>query len=138
MNTVNLYREEILEHYQSPHNFGEIKNADRHSRQTNPLCGDDIKMWIKFDSSALRQAQGSAQKNVDNGKVVKDVRFFGRGCAICMAGASMLTEYALGKSKAQLTKFSENDMLKMLGIKVSETRRKCALLSLAVLKDCFG
>ncbi|MBI1919128.1 iron-sulfur cluster assembly scaffold protein [Candidatus Microgenomates bacterium] len=120
MNTVNLYREEILEHYQEPHNFGKLEKADSHSRQSNPLCGDDIEMFVKFKNG-----------------VIGNVRFEGRGCAICMAGASMLTEYALGKSKAQLTKFSENDMLKMLGIKVSETRRKCAMLALAVLKDCL-
>ncbi len=137
MNTDNIYREEILEHYREPHNFGKMEGADGHSRQTNPLCGDDVEMWVKFDSSALRQAQGSAQKNVDNDKAVKNIRFFGRGCAICMAGASMLTDFAKGKSKAQLTKFSENDMLKLIGIQVSETRKKCVFLSLAVLKDCL-
>lgn len=146
MNNINLYREEILEHYQSPHNFGKMEGADGHARQTNPLCGDDVSIWVKWGSSALRpirwaqgkRAQGSAQKNVNNDKVVKNVRFFGRGCAICMAGASMLTDYAKGKSKKELTKFSEKDMLKLIGIQVSETRKKCALLSLAVLRDCIA
>lgn len=120
-----------MEHYQSPHNFGKMEGADGHSRQTNPLCGDDIEMFIKFSPSA-----SSGQKSL-SGRVINDISFFGRGCAICMAGASMLTDYVLGKSREQLTKFSEKDMLKMLGIEVSETRKKCALLSLAVLKDCI-
>ncbi len=120
MNTVNLYREEILEHYQEPHNFGRLTDFDVRSREINPLCGDDIEMFVKFKNG-----------------VIGDVRFEGRGCAICMAGASMLTDFTKGKTKKELTKFSENDMLSLLGIEVSETRRKCALLALAVLKDCL-
>lgn len=116
----NLYREEILDHYQNPHNFGKLAGVDAYSRQTNPLCGDDISMFIKIKS----------------GKI-KAVSFFGKGCAICIAGASMLTDCALGKAKNELTKFSEQDMLSLLGIQVSQTRKKCALLSLAVLKDCL-
>lgn len=78
-------------------------------------------MWVTFDKS---------------GKV-KRANFEGKGCAICLAGASMLTEYAVGKPKSKLTKFKELDMLNLLGIQVSETRKKCALLSLAVLQDCL-
>lgn len=129
---MNLYREEILEHYQNPRNFGKIEEADRRSRQTNPLCGDDIEIWVKFGPSA-----GSGQKSLSNG-VINDISFFGKGCAICMAGASMLTDYALGKSKKELTKFLEQDMLNLVGIEVSDTRKKCLLLSLAVLKDCIS
>ena len=125
MNTDSLYREEIIDHYQNPRNFGKIDHADFHSRQTNPLCGDDIEMSIKWDPSA------------SSGQAIKNITFQGKGCAICLAGASMLTEYAKGKRKKELTKFSENDMLKLLGIEVSETRKKCAMLSLAVLKDCL-
>lgn len=120
MDTVSLYREEILDHYQNPHNFGKVNDFDVHSRQTNPLCGDDIKIWIKFKNSSIG-----------------DVSFFGKGCAICMASASMLTDYAKGRSKKELTKFAEKDMLNLVGIEVSETRKKCLLLGLAVLKDCL-
>lgn len=116
----NLYREEILEHYQNPRNFGKIKKADAYSRQTNPLCGDDISMWIKFGD-----------------RVIKDIGFLGKGCAICIASASILTDNARGKQISELTKLGELDMLSLLGIQVSETRKKCALLPLAVLKDCL-
>lgn len=120
MDTDNLYREEILDHYQNPHNFGKLTGANAYSRQTNPLCGDEISMFIKMKSDKI-----------------KAVSFFGKGCAICMASTSMLTDYSKGKQKKELTKFSEKDMLDLLGIQVSETRKKCAFLSLWVLKDCL-
>lgn len=127
-----LYREEILEHYQSPLNFGKISDADAYSRQTNPLCGDDIEMWIKFKKFSL-----GVNRNPPPRWTIKDIKFLGKGCAICLASASILTEYAKGKSKGQLTKLTDLDMLNLLSVEISETRKKCALLSLMVLQDCL-
>lgn len=121
MDAQSLYREEILDHYQNPRHFGKLKGADKTARQTNPLCGDDITIFVRWDKRDRR--------------AIGDIRFEGKGCAICLAGASILTEYALGKTKEELTKMSQSDMLKLLGIEVSETRKKCAMLSLGVLKD---
>lgn len=118
--TNNLYREEILEHYKDPQNFGKPAIFDVSSRQMNPFCGDEIEMFVKF-------------KNGD----IDSIYFQGRGCAISIASASIFTEYAKGKKKTMLTKFSEDDMLSLLNIEVSQTRRKCALLGWAVLKDCL-
>ena len=118
----NLYREEILEHYQNPQNFGKLKSFDISSKQVNPFCGDEVEMFVKFGPST------------SSGKI----NFFGKGCAICIAATSILTEFAKGKTKKQLTKFTGKDMLNLLGIQVSETRRKCALLGLAVLRDCIN
>ena len=129
----DLYREEILDHYQNPHNFGKLKDFDSHSHQTNPLCGDDISMWVRFDKNSL----GGLAKPPPRW-ILKEVGFEGKGCAICLAGGSMLTDYAKGKSRKELTKFDELDMLELLGIELSETRKKCAMLSLAVLKECLG
>lgn len=126
MDLTSLYREEILDHYQNPRNFGKIADADAYVRQTNPLCGDDIEISLR-----LRLGQGGKG-------FVDDIKFQGKGCAICLAAASMLTEHAIGKSKNELTKFSESDMLDLLVVEVSETRKKCAMLSLAVLKDCLN
>lgn len=128
----SLYREEILDHYQNPRNFGKITNADAYSRQTNPLCGDDIEIFIKFDF----QSAGVAIKS-PLGCILGDIKFRGEGCAICLASASILTDFARGKSKSKLTKLSEKDMLSLLGIQVSETRKKCLMLPLSVLKDCL-
>lgn len=115
-----LYKEEIIEHYKDPQNFGRPASFDISSRQLNPFCGDEIEMFIAF----------SKEK-------VSAIGFEGHGCAISVAATSILTEYALKKSKKELTKFSQEDMLTLLGIEISETRKKCALLGWAVLQDCL-
>lgn len=120
----DLYREEILEHYREPLNYGRLLSFDKHSRQVNPFCGDEISIFVRF------------KKGVSN-KVIENVGFEGKGCVVSVAGASMLTEFAKGKEKSLLTKFSEEDMLSLLGVEVSQTRKKCAFLALAVLKNCF-
>lgn len=129
----SLYREELLEHYRAPMNFGKPSQFDISSKQVNPFCGDEIEMYIKFDQKSLGVLSKPPPRCT-----IGDIGFEGKGCAISMAAASMLTEYAKGKTKEQLTKFGENDMLELLGIGVSETRKKCALLALFVLKDCLS
>lgn len=127
MDTQSLYREELLEHYRNPQNFGRPKTFDLSSRQLNPFCGDEIEIFVKFISTS----EGAKLDHLEG------VSFEGRGCAISIAAASMLTEYAKGKTKKELTKFYPRDMLNLLGLEVSGTRKKCALLALAVLKDCL-
>ena len=132
----NLYREEILEHYQNPQNFGELKSFNASSKQTNPFCGDEVEMFIKFKVKVEQKSWGANIKT-PLGCTIQEIGFLGKGCAICIAAASILTEFAKGKTKKQLTKFTEKDMLTLLGIEISETRKKCALLALCVLKDCL-
>lgn len=116
-----LYKEEILEHYKNPSNFGKPGVFDVASKQVNPFCGDEIEMFVLFAKD-----------------LVVDIGFIGAGCAISIASTSFLTEYTLGKSKKELTKFSESDMLALLGIEVSESRKKCVLLGYFVLRDCLA
>ncbi len=113
----DLYREIILDHYQHPHNHGEIPNADIRSEDSNPLCGDKIHIDLKLK---------------DN--IVEDVKFNGKGCAISQASASMLTDELIGKSLDDIKKIDKNFILDMLGISLGPTRIKCALLSLKVVK----
>lgn len=120
MTIDGLYREEILDHYREPLNFGRLFPFDASSKQSNPFCGDEIEMFVRFNDGMIRE-----------------IGFVGEGCAISIASASMLTDYAKEKKRRELTEFSENDMLNLLGIKVSETRKKCVLLALATLKDCL-
>lgn len=122
----NLYREEILEHYKNPLNFRKLSKFSVSSKQLNPFCGDEVEIFLSFEV----QPAGSKAK-------VKNISFLGKGCAICIASSSILTEYAKGKTKKELTKLGEKDMLKMLNIQVSQTRKKCALLALFTLKDCL-
>jgi len=113
----NIYTEIILDHYQHPRNFGEIKNPTDQIEVANPLCGDKIKMMIVFDKE----------------KVI-DVKFTGVGCAISIASTSMLTEFMKNKTKNQLKKIDKNFIIKMLGVNLGINRIKCALLSLEALK----
>jgi nitrogen fixation NifU-like protein len=114
-----LYREAILDHYKHPHNFGELDDADLEFEDTNPLCGDELKVQLKLD---------------DDGRV-DTVRFSGQGCAISQASASMISDEIKGLSVEELRRLDKNAILELLGIDISATRMKCAMLSLKVIKS---
>ena len=113
-----LYREYILEHYKRPHHFGELAEADLEFEDTNPFCGDEQHVTIKLD---------------DDGKVA-EVKFDGKGCAISTAATSMLSDEIIGMPAEQLVKLDKDFVLELLGIDISATRMKCALLGLKVVK----
>jgi nitrogen fixation NifU-like protein len=114
-----LYREQILEHYKHPHNFGELDDADLEFEDTNPLCGDELRVQLK----------------VDDDRRVTDIAFSGQGCAISQASASMVSDEIVGMSVDDLLKLDKQFVLELLGIDISATRMKCALLSLKVIKS---
>lgn len=114
----DFYREFILDHYKNPHNFGELPDATHRYHDTNPLCGDEITMYLKI---------GADER-------VEDVRFSGKGCAISQASASILTDEVKGKTLDELKAIDRDHVLENLGITLSPARIKCALLSLKALK----
>ena len=114
----DLYREEILEHYKRPHNWGPMENPDLQFSDTNPLCGDELTVMLR---------------TADDG-TVEDVRFEGHGCAISQAAASMASDEIKGMKVEDLLRLDRSFVLDLLGIDISATRMKCALLSLKVLK----
>ncbi len=115
----DMYREEILQHYKRPHNWGPMENPDLEAEDNNPLCGDELKVMLRVD---------------DDG-VVQDIRFDGHGCAISQASASMASEELVGKSVDELVALDKSFVLDLLGIPISATRMKCAMLSLKVIKS---
>jgi nitrogen fixation NifU-like protein len=114
-----LYRDQILEHYKRPHNFGRLDEFDLDYEDTNPLCGDEQHVYIKLD---------------DSGRV-SEVSFEGQGCAISTAATSLLSDELVGLTREQLLRIPKQEVLDLLGIEISATRMKCAMLGIKVIKS---
>jgi nitrogen fixation NifU-like protein len=85
MSTLSeLYQNVILEHNRSPRNYRVMEDADSRAEGNNPLCGDQLTVWVKMD-----------------GEIVSDVSFQGLGCAISRASASLMTGALKGKSRRE-------------------------------------
>ena len=113
-----LYRDYILDHYNDPRNFGELEPHDREWLDHNPLCGDELGVHLIVDDSGT----------------VTDLRFHGQGCAISQASASIASEELIGMKADDIAKLGADWVIDLLGIEISPTRRKCALLSLKVMR----
>jgi nitrogen fixation NifU-like protein len=117
-----LYRENILDHYKHPHNWSppapELEQPDLEFHDLNPLCGDELRVQLA----------------VGEGGRIQEIRFSGHGCAISQAAASMTSDEVKGMRIDELLALDRSFVLDLLGIDISATRMKCALLSLKVLK----
>jgi len=112
----DIYTDIILDLYRNPSNFGTLESPDLEIYGGNPLCGDEVKFTLK----------------IKDGKV-DDVNFTGHGCAISRASESLLTELVKGKAITDVLKLENTDIFEVLG-NVIETRIKCSLLGLIVIK----
>lgn len=123
-----IYRDHIIDHYQNPRNFGPPPLKLREGElvikvsEANSSCGDMLELFLVVRGKGAR---------------VVDVGFQGLGCAISTAAGSLLTEAILGKTINEVKKFSEEDMMALLGIEVSPTRMKCATLPLRALQKAL-
>jgi nitrogen fixation NifU-like protein len=115
---MDLYRQELMDHYQRPRNNGTLEHADFSSSRLNPSCGDSI----------------SFQGKVDQGKI-SDVRFTGKGCVISQATASMLSEKVKGLTVDEVMRLDKEAITTMVGIEFGPTRLRCALLPLEALQE---
>jgi nitrogen fixation NifU-like protein len=114
---MDLYQKQIIDHYKTPRNFGELKGDTVSSRAENPSCGDSISMSVRIEDNKI-----------------KDIKFSGNGCAISIASASMLTDKVKGMEMLKIVDLDFEFVQEMLGIKVTEARKRCAMLPLNVLK----
>jgi nitrogen fixation NifU-like protein len=114
-----LYREVILDHYKNPRGHGVIEDADAQAEGLNPLCGDEVSIYVAFG---------------EDGDTIEEIKFSGRGCAISQAATSMLTELVEGRKATEIAELPKDELLEEIGIPLTPIRLKCALLGLGVLK----
>jgi nitrogen fixation protein NifU and related proteins len=115
----DMYREVILDHYKNPHGHGTLDPADAQADGQNPLCGDEVSIYVAFG---------------DDGETIDEVKFSGRGCAISQAATSMLTEMVAGRTAVQVAALDKDELLEEIGIPLTPVRLKCAMLGLTTLK----
>jgi nitrogen fixation NifU-like protein len=115
----SLYREVILDHYKNPRGHGVIEDADAEAEGQNPLCGDEVSIYVAFG---------------EDGETIDDVKFSGRGCAISQAATSMLMEMAKGRTAEQVATLDKDELLEEIGVPLTPVRLKCAMLGLTTLK----
>jgi len=117
-----LYREQLLDHYHNPENYGNLDNPDIDIEMDNPTCGDSVHMTARLD---------------EEGRIA-EVMFEGQGCVISMASSSMLTEAIVGKKPEEITEMGLGEIQEMMGgLRLSIGRVKCALLPLNAIKLGF-
>jgi nitrogen fixation NifU-like protein len=115
----DLYRDVILAHYKHPRGHGVIEDADAQAEGLNPLCGDEVAIYVQF---------------AEDGETIDEVKFSGRGCAISQASTSMLMEMVKGRTATEIAELPKDELLEEVGIPLTPVRLKCALLGLGVLK----
>ncbi|PJZ64347.1 SUF system NifU family Fe-S cluster assembly protein [Leptospira wolffii] len=135
----SLYKEVLIDHYQNPRHHGVLEHPDLHGEGVNPLCGDEVELFLKLDKDKIA-----------------DITFTGKGCSISQASASMLTESLYGKTleeakellskfKAMLLEdkdphFSEEyeDLESLEAVKKLPARIKCAVLAWNTLEKTLS
>jgi len=118
---MDIYSEIILDHYKNPRKKGSLAGASCTAEDANPLCGDKIRFYLKIDRSSK----------------ISDVRFSGSGCAISQASASMLADEVVGKTIKNVAKWDKEKVFGLLGVSLTPSRARCALLGLGVLKNAL-
>jgi nitrogen fixation protein NifU and related proteins len=117
---MNLYQDNILDHYHNPRHFGLLENPTHQAEALNPTCGDRLTVSLKVEDATVRS-----------------VGFEGEGCAISIASASILYETLVGMETISLLQKEPSEVLQLIGLTISPGRMKCALLSLEALKKAL-
>lgn len=110
------YRDEIIDHYKNPRNFGEMADADITINESNSSCGDVVQVQVK----------------IENDKI-SEIKWRGVGCAISTAAASMLSEKVVGMTFAEVGEIGDVGIVEMMGGEINAGRMKCATLAYRAL-----
>lgn len=121
MSDDSLYKQNIIDHYKAPRNQKRLEKFTHHSEKANRSCGDEIEVWLDMDANG----------------VLVDIGYEIRGCAISVAGISMLSEKLMGKTIEEIDGISEEEIDKMLGITPGGAREKCAVLGLGAIRKAL-
>ena len=119
MSFDQMYREVILDHYKNPHGHGVIEDPDAEADGQNPLCGDEVSIYVSFG---------------EDGETIDEVKFSGRGCAISQAATSMLMDMTTGRTATEVATMDKDELLAEIAIPLTPVRLKCAMLGLTTLK----
>lgn len=117
----NIYQEELMFHYKNPSNRGKLQGQSLETIANNPFCGDEIKMQLK----------------IKNG-IVEDVAYDGDACAVAIASSSILTDEIKGKLIEEVKKITKEDLLELIGVKLTTSRVKCAMLPLEAVESLLS
>ena len=128
---MDMYMEEILDHYKHPHNKGSLKNPAVHMFDSNPLCGDEQEVFIKINN------QEKINKDELSNQKITEIAFTGRGCAISIAATSMLTDELKGKKLEEVLRLQNDFVFNLLNVHLSPMRVKCALLGLKLIQKAI-
>ena len=116
-----IYKENIIDHYKHPRNKKELENATHKENGINPMCGDHITIYLIIKDNKI-----------------EEITFTGDGCAISQASVSLLTDELLGKDLDFAKKITDQNVYDLLGIPISHTRTKCALLSIKTVQKAIN
>lgn len=134
------FREEIIDHYKNPRNFGTLKDKTNSGKGINAACGDMVEFYIKTRNDKLQMTNDKQITNIkiQNPKdiIIEEVKWRGVGCAMMTASASLLSEYVIGKKKKEVEKYNEKTIEDLVG-EVNPGRIKCVLLPLSALKQAL-
>ena len=117
---MDIYAQNILDHYKNPTRKGSLSDASISNSEVNYSCGDSLEIDLRIEDDKL-----------------VDLRFRGQGCAIGLSTMSILSDEIIGMRLDDILKLSENDIHDILGIPITQRRRKCALLSLLAVKNAI-
>lgn len=117
MTLGSLYKENILDHFKNPRNYGKLSDFSHSAQLNNSSCGDELSLNLKIEDG-----------------IIKEIGFEGRGCAISLASMSILSEMLKGKALNEVKGISKEELLREVGMEETSPRIKCVLLSLETFR----